>query len=65
MKEGVTIAVDKSVISLGSYIYIEGTGCRIAQDIGGKIKGNHIDVFVNNFSYNKYKTHYTDVYIIK
>jgi 3D (Asp-Asp-Asp) domain-containing protein len=61
----VTVAVDKSVISLGSYLYIEGIGCRIAQDIGGKIKGNHIDCYVNDFSYEKYHTHYTDVYLIQ
>lgn len=64
-KEGVTIAVDKSIIPLGSYVYINQTGCRIAEDIGGAIKGNHIDVFVQNFSYKKYKTHYTDVYLIQ
>ena len=61
----VTVAVDKSVISLGSYLYIEGIGCRIAQDIGGKIKQNHIDIYVNDFSYKKYKTHYTDVWLIQ
>ena len=64
-KEGVTIAVDKSIIPLGSYVYINQTGCRIAEDIGGAIKGNHIDVFVQNFSYKKYKTHYSDVYLIQ
>ena len=60
----VSCAVDKSVISLGSYIYINGIGCRVAEDIGGAIKGNHIDVFVSDFSYDKYKNHYTDVYLI-
>lgn len=64
-KEGVTIAVDKNIIPLGSYVYVDKIGCRVAQDIGGKIKGNHIDVFVQNFSYKKYKTHYTDVYLIQ
>lgn len=61
----ITCAVDKSVISLGSYLYIDGIGCRIAQDIGGCVKGNHIDVFINDFSYDKYTTHYTDIYLIQ
>jgi 3D (Asp-Asp-Asp) domain-containing protein len=60
-----TIAVDTSVIPLGSYVYINNVGCRIAEDIGGKIKGNHIDIFVNDFNYEKYQTHYTNVWIVK
>lgn len=61
----ITCAVDTSIISMGSYVYIDGIGCRIAQDIGGAIKGNHIDIFVNDFSYEKYQTHYTNVYLIQ
>lgn len=40
------IAVDPSVIPLGSKVYVEGYGTAIAGDIGGAIKGNRIDVFV-------------------
>lgn len=61
----VSCAVDTSVIPMGSYIYLEGTGCRIAQDTGNKVIGNHVDIYVNDFSYDKYSTHYTDVYLIK
>lgn len=38
------IAVDPSVIPLGSIVYVEGYGQAIAADTGGAIKGNIIDV---------------------
>jgi 3D (Asp-Asp-Asp) domain-containing protein len=40
------IAVDPSVIPLGSKVYVEGYGYATAEDTGGAIKGNRIDVFV-------------------
>ncbi len=40
------IAVDPSVIPLGSKVYVEGYGVATAADTGGAIKGNKIDVFV-------------------
>ncbi|HBZ09559.1 MAG TPA: LysM peptidoglycan-binding domain-containing protein [Bacillus bacterium] len=40
------IAVDPSVIPLGSKVHVEGYGTAIAGDTGGAIKGNKIDVFV-------------------
>lgn len=40
------IAVDPSVIPLGSKVWVEGYGYAIAGDTGGAIKGNKIDVFV-------------------
>lgn len=42
----VTIAVDPSIIPLGSDVDIEGIGTRTAQDTGGRIVGYHIDVYV-------------------
>ncbi len=53
---GVTIAVDPSVIPLGSKVYIEFenenakvlSGVYIAQDVGGGVNGKHIDVLVEN-----------------
>ncbi|MBB6455233.1 uncharacterized protein YabE (DUF348 family) [Salirhabdus euzebyi] len=39
------IAVDPSVIPLGSKVWVEGYGYAIAGDTGGKIVGNRIDVF--------------------
>lgn len=40
------IAVDPSVIRLGSKVWVEGYGTAIAADTGGAIKGNKIDVLV-------------------
>ncbi|WP_246946005.1 ubiquitin-like domain-containing protein [Bacillus pinisoli] len=39
------IAVDPSVIPLGTKVYVEGYGYAIAGDTGSAIKGNKIDVF--------------------
>ncbi|MFS0574789.1 3D domain-containing protein [Sporosarcina sp. 179-K 3D1 HS] len=39
------IAVDPSVIKLGTKVWVEGYGYAIAGDIGSAIKGNKIDVF--------------------
>ncbi|MFD1032209.1 LysM peptidoglycan-binding and 3D domain-containing protein [Metaplanococcus flavidus] len=40
------IAVDPTVIPLGSKVWVEGYGTAIAGDTGGAIKGNKIDVFI-------------------
>ena len=44
------IAVDPSVIPLGTKVYVEGYGEAIAGDTGGAIKGNKIDVYVQTKS---------------
>lgn len=48
--EGRTIAVDPKVIPLGSRVYIDGYGVFIAEDTGGAIKSNRIDVFLDSHS---------------
>jgi 3D (Asp-Asp-Asp) domain-containing protein len=40
------IAVDPAVIPLGSKVHVEGYGYATAEDIGGGIDGNEIDVYV-------------------
>lgn len=59
-----TIAVDPSVIKLNSTVYIDGYGEFKAQDTGGAIKGNRIDVCVGSHT-EAYKLGivYKDVYI--
>lgn len=41
-------AVDPSVIPLGTKLWVEGYGEAIAEDTGGAIKGNRIDLAFNN-----------------
>ena len=47
-KEGRTIAVDPKVIPYGSIVYIQDYGYYIAEDCGGDIKSNRIDVFTTS-----------------
>ncbi len=40
------IAVDPSIIPLGTKVYVEGYGYAIAADTGSAIKGYKIDIFI-------------------
>jgi len=41
-----TIAVDPEVVPLGSWVYIKDLGWRRAEDTGGAIRGQRIDIFM-------------------
>lgn len=43
---GRSVAVDPSVIPLGTKLYIDGFGYRVAEDTGGAVKSNKIDINV-------------------
>lgn len=48
-KAGRTIAVDPKVIPLGTQVWVEGHGWRVAEDTGGLIKGDRIDIMVDTY----------------
>lgn len=60
-----SIAVDPSVIPLGTRVYVEGYGYAIAHDTGGAIKGNIIDLYFNSDSeVNNWGSRYVTVHIL-
>lgn len=46
-QEGVTIAVDSDIIPLGSWVEIDGHTYH-AEDVGGAVNGNHIDIYFDS-----------------
>lgn len=56
-----TIAVDPSVIPYGTEVLIDGY-VYIAEDCGGAVKGNVIDIYVEDEQMDMF---YTDIYIRK
>ncbi|SHI50794.1 3D domain-containing protein [Lutispora thermophila] len=59
------VAVDPSVIPLGTWLYVEGYGEALAADTGGAIKGNRIDLYFDSPSdVAKYGKKKVKVYIL-
>ena len=60
-----TVAVDPSLIPLGSTIYIEGYGYAIANDVGTAIKGKVVDLYMEDMSQCMvWGARWVDVYIL-
>jgi len=57
-------AVDPKVIKLGTSFYVEGYGMCRAEDIGGAIKGNKIDLGFVDASKGNWGAAYTYIYLI-
>ena len=63
-RQGRTIAVDPKVIPYGSVVHIKGLGEFIAEDCGGAIKGNSIDLYFDVHSdTEKFGVQYREVYM--
>lgn len=45
-----SIAVDPNVIPLGRRVWVQGYGWGVADDTGGSIRGNHVDVWMSSCS---------------
>lgn len=61
-----TIAVDTSIIPLGTHVLINGIEY-VAEDVGGGVNGYHIDVFVSSHeeTFSSYCNGYVKVYLVK
>ena len=62
---GYTVAVDPDYIPLGTKIFIEGLGWRVAEDTGGAVNGYEVDVFVASHDEALRQGRYTALAIIK
>ncbi len=59
-----TLAVDPSVIPLGTRVYIPGYGIGKAEDIGGGIRGQMIDLGFEDISKGWWHAQWTDIYLL-
>ena len=57
-------ATDPNVIPLGTNFYVDRYGLCRAEDIGGAIKGNDVDLGFENASKAAWGAEYTDIYLI-
>ncbi len=58
------IAVDPTVIKLGSKVYVPGYGQAIAGDTGGSIKGGIIDLGFTDTKTSGWHSRFVDIYIL-
>src|SRR3989344_194433 len=63
VKKGVC-ATDPKTIPLGTNFYVDGYGLCRAEDIGGAIKGNIIDLGYEDAGKGAWRTGWTDVYLL-
>ncbi|MCI9569095.1 MAG: phosphatase [Lachnospiraceae bacterium] len=62
---GHTVAVDPRVIPIGSHLLINGVEY-IAEDTGGAVKGNHIDIYFNSHTETlQHGTRRAEVFLIQ
>lgn len=57
-------ATDPKVIPLGTNFYVPGYGVCRAEDIGGAIKGNAVDLGFEDVHFGWWSTRYVDVYLL-
>lgn len=61
-----SVAIDPRVIPLGTKLYVEGYGYAVAEDTGGAIKGDRIDLFFNSRSEaDNWGVKWVNVYVVK
>lgn len=59
-----TLAVDPALIPLGTRVYVPGYGIGKAEDIGGAIKGERIDLGFEDVAKGWWQAQWTDIYLL-
>lgn len=60
------VAVDPGLIPLGSQLWIPGYGHAVADDIGGAIKGHHVDIRVQVYGHmSRWGVRHVHVYVLQ
>lgn len=58
------VAVDPKVIPLHTRLYIPGYGFAQAEDVGGAIKGNKVDLYFEPWAIGQWSARWVDVYVV-